>query len=154
MLVAVHVLLSRILSVNAWNIKIGLAFLPVYAAAYLYGPWVAALVGGIGDLVGALAFPIGPYFPGFTLSCALTGVIFGLLLKGGKPFKSVVLAAAADQVIVGILMNTFWISLLYGSPFLQLMEIRSIQAAIMFVLETVVIRLMGGKDTAFSTKSI
>ena len=142
MLVAVHVLLSRILSVNAWNIKIGLAFLPVYAAAYLYGPWVAALVGGIGDLVGALAFPIGPYFPGFTLSCALTGVIFGLLLKGGKPFKSVVLAAAADQVIVGLLMNTFWISLLYGSPFLQLMEIRSIQAAIMFVLETVVIRLM------------
>ena len=142
MLVAVHVLLSRILSVNAWNIKIGLAFLPVYAAAYLYGPWVAALVGGIGDLVGALAFPIGPYFPGFTLSCALTGVIFGLLLKGGKPFKSVVLAAAADQVIVGLLMNTFWISLLYGSPFLQLMEIRSIQATIMFVLETVVIRLM------------
>ena len=142
MLVAVHVLLSRILSVNAWNIKIGLAFLPVYAAAYLYGPWVAALVGGIGDLVGALAFPIGPYFPGFTLSCALTGVIFGLLLKGGKPFKSVVLAAAADQVIVGILMNTFWISVLYGSPFLQLMEIRSVQAAIMFVLETVVIRLM------------
>ena len=142
MLVAVHVLLSRILSVNAWNIKIGLAFLPVYAAAYLYGPWVAALVGGIGDLVGALAFPIGPYFPGFTLSCALTGVIFGLLLKGGKPFKSVVLAAAADQVIVGLLMYTFWISLLYGSPFLQLMEIRSVQAAIMFVLETVVIRLM------------
>ena len=142
MLVAVHVLLSRILSVNAWNIKIGLAFLPVYAAAYLYGPWVAALVGGIGDLVGALAFPIGPYFPGFTLSCALTGVIFGLLLKGGKPFKSVVLAAAADQVIVGLLMNTFWIALLYGSPFLQLMEIRSMQAAIMFVLETVVIRLM------------
>ena len=142
MLVAVHVLLSRILSVNAWNIKIGLAFLPVYAAAYLYGPWVAALVGGIGDLVGALAFPIGPYFPGFTLSCALTGVIFGLLLKGGKPFKSVVLAAAADQVIVGLLMNTFWISLLYGSPFLQLMEIRSVPAAIMFVLETVVIRLM------------
>ena len=142
MLVAVHVLLSRILSVNAWNMKIGLAFLPVYAAAYLYGPWVAALVGGIGDLVGALAFPIGPYFPGFTLSCALTGVIFGLLLKGGKPFKSVVLAAAAAQVTVGLLMNTFWISLLYGSPFLQLMEIRSIQAAIMFVLETVVIRLM------------
>lgn len=142
MLVAVHVLLSRILSVNAWNMKIGLAFLPVYAAAYLYGPWVAALVGGLGDLVGALAFPIGPYFPGFTLSCALTGVIFGLLLKGGRPFKSVILAAAADQVIVGLLMNTFWISVLYGSPFLQLMEIRAVQAAIMFVLETVVIRLM------------
>ena len=142
MLVAVHVLLSRILSVNAWNMKIGLAFLPVYAAAYLYGPWAAALVGGLGDLVGALAFPIGPYFPGFTLSCALTGVIFGLLLKGGKPFKRIVLAAAADQVIVGLLMNTFWISLLYGSPFLQLMEIRAVQATVMFILEILVIRLM------------
>ena len=142
MLVAVHVLLSRILSVNAWNMKIGLAFLPVYAAAYLYGPWVAAIVGGLGDLIGALIFPIGPYFPGFTLSCALTGVIFGLLLKGGKPLKSVIAAVAMDQVFIGLLMNTFWISLLYGSPFLQLMEIRAVQAAIMFILETVVIRLM------------
>ena len=142
MLVAVHVLLSRILSVNAWNMKIGLAFLPVYAAAYLYGPWIAAIVGWLGDLIGALIFPIGPYFPGFTLSCALTGVIFGLLLKGGKPLKSVIAAVAMDQVFIGLLMNTFWISLLYGSPFLQLMEIRAVQAAIMFILETVVIRLM------------
>ena len=94
------------------------------------------------DLIGALIFPIGPYFPGFTLSCALTGVIFGLLLKGGKPLKSVIAAVAMDQVFIGLLMNTFWISLLYGSPFLQLMEIRAVQAAIMFILETVVIRLM------------
>lgn len=84
MLVAVHVLLSRILSVNAWNMKIGLAFLPVYAAAYLYGPWIAAIVGGLGDLIGALIFPIGPYFPGFTLSCALTGVIFWAAFKRRK----------------------------------------------------------------------
>ena len=142
MLLAIAVILGFFkIPVNQF-MELRFAFLPIACTGMLFGPFVGGVVGALSDILGYLAKPTGPYFPGFTLSCALTGVIFGLLLKGGKPFKSVVLAAAADQVIVGLLMNTFWISLLYGSPFLQLMEIRSIQAAIMFVLETVVIRLM------------
>ena len=41
MLVALNVILSRFLSIAAWNIKIGFAFVPVVFAALYLGPWQA-----------------------------------------------------------------------------------------------------------------
>ena len=37
-LIAAAIVLSRFLSINAWNLKIGFTFVPVFIAAYLYGP--------------------------------------------------------------------------------------------------------------------
>lgn len=67
-LTALQIILSRFLSISVWNLKLGLSFLPVAAAAILYGPLPAAAVAAVGDLGGAVLFPIGPYFPGFTLT--------------------------------------------------------------------------------------
>ena len=55
-LVAMHIILSRFLSYSVWNMKIGFDFLPVAAAAVLYGPAGAAVVGAVGDFVGAILF--------------------------------------------------------------------------------------------------
>lgn len=79
-LVATEIVCNRFLSVNTSLFKIGVAFLPVVLAAWLYGPVAGALVGGLGDLIGALLFPIGPYFPGFTLTAALAGAGYGFCL--------------------------------------------------------------------------
>ena len=79
-LIAAAIVLSRFLSINAWNLKIGFTFVPVFIAAYLYGPIGGAVVGGIADFIGAILFPIGAYFPGFTLTCVITGAVYGLLL--------------------------------------------------------------------------
>ena len=80
MLTAIEIVLSRFCSISAWNIKISLSFLPVAAAAMLCGAAPAVAVAALGDFVGAILFPIGAYFPGFTLTAALTGALFGLLL--------------------------------------------------------------------------
>ena len=45
-LIAAAIVCSRFLSINAWNLKIGFTFIPVFLAAYLYGPVGGALVGG------------------------------------------------------------------------------------------------------------
>ena len=37
-LIAAAIVLSRFLSINVWNLKIGFTFVPVFIAAYLYGP--------------------------------------------------------------------------------------------------------------------
>ena len=74
MLVALNVILSRFLSIAAWNIKIGFAFVPVVFAALYLGPWQAALVGALGDFIGATLFPIAAYFPGFTITAAIVGL--------------------------------------------------------------------------------
>lgn len=77
-LIAANVILSRFLSIAAWNIKIGFAFVLVVLAALYMGASQAALVGVLGDLIGAVLFPIAAYFPGFTVTAFLTGMVYGL----------------------------------------------------------------------------
>ena len=94
LLIAADVVLTRLLAINTPVMKISLGFAAVALSALLYGPWWAAVTAALGDLLGALLFPTGAYFPGFTLTAALTGVIFGLCLYQ-KPKRWVYPALAA-----------------------------------------------------------
>lgn len=141
-LLALEIVLSRFLSISAWNIKIGFSFVPVVIAAMLYGPAAAAIVAGLGDLLGAILFPIGPYFPGFTLTAVLTGLTFGFLLYKRQSLRNTVIAVLIVQFILGLLLNTFWISVLYGSPFVPLLVTRLAQSALLTAVQIVTIRLL------------
>lgn len=138
-LIALHVVLSRFCSISAWNIKIGFAFVPVAAAAMLFGAAPAAIVGALGDFLGAVLFPIGPYFPGFTLTSACTGLVFGLLLRENPSPWRIGGAVAINQLVLGLAVNTLWISVLYGSPYFPLMATRVIQCAVLLPVEFVTI---------------
>lgn len=142
-LIALEIVLNRFLSINAWNIKIGFSFVPVAAAAMLFGPLAAAVVAGFGDLLGALLFPIGPYFPGFTLTAVLTGLTFGFFLAKRRGALRVLGAVAVNQLLLSLLLNTCWISVLYGSPFGALLATRAIQCAILGPVQFVVTLLLG-----------
>lgn len=142
LLIAIHVVLSRFCSVNAWNIKIGFSFVPVFVAAYLYGPLFAGLVGGLGDFLGAVLLPIGPYFPGFTLTCFLTGLLFGILLHKKQSLPRILCAVLVNQLVLGLLLNTLWISALYGSPFGALILTRVVQCLILIPIEFIVINFL------------
>ena len=137
MLVAVEIILNRFLSINAWNIKIGFSFVPIVIAAILYGPVTAGVVGALGDFIGALLFPIGAYFPGFTATAFLMGVVFGLSLHKEQNLKRTVPAVLINQFILGLFVNSFWISILYGSPYGPLLATRVVQAALLTVVQIV-----------------
>lgn len=144
MLVALNVILSRFLSIAAWNIKIGFAFVPVVFAALYLGPWQAALVGALGDFVGATLFPIAAYFPGFTITAAIVGLIYGLFLSKKQTMPRILGAVVVTEIVGSLLLNTLWISVLFGSPFLPLMATRVFQCLILGIVEIVVIRVMAG----------
>jgi len=139
MLIAVNVVLSRFLSISAWNIKIGFAFVPVVVAAIYMGPVQAALVGALGDFVGAVLFPIGAYFPGFTLTAALVGFTYGVFLHKKQNNTLIFGAVVLTELFGSLLLNTLWISILYGSPFLPLLVTRVFQVVIMIITEMLVI---------------
>ena len=142
LLIAMHIVLSRFLSINAWNIKIGFSFVPIFIAAWLYGALGAILVGGLGDFLGAIMFPIGPYFPGFTLSCALSGLVFGLLLHQRRNPSRIVLAVCINQFGISLFLTTLWISILYGTPYMVLLGMRLVQAIILTIVEISTISLL------------
>ena len=139
LLIAMEIVLNRFLSVNAWNLKIGFSFLPIVIAAMLFGPVHAAIVGGLGDFIGALLFPIGAYFPGFTLTAVLMGLVWGFLLHKKQSIPNIIISVGINQFILGLCLNTYWISVLYGSEYGPLFFTRILQAVILFVVQVVII---------------
>ena len=142
LLIALEIVLSRFLSFSAWNTKIGLAFVPVVIAAILLGPLSAGIVGAVSDFLGAVLFPIGTYFPGFTLTAFLMGLCYGLFLHRSQSFPRILGAVAVHQLILSLLLNTLWISLLYGSPYEPLLVTRLPQCAILAAVQLAVIPLI------------
>lgn len=130
-LTAAEIVLSRFLSINAWNLKIGFSFVPVMIAAILFGPLPAGIVAAMGDFLGAVLFPIGPYFPGFTFTAFLTGLVFGFFLHEKQTPMRILAAVAINQLVLSLLLNSFWISILYGSPFIPLLTTRLFQCAVL-----------------------
>lgn len=131
LLIAMQIILSRFLSINAWNLKIGFAFTAVFVAAYLYGPWFSAVVAVIADVVGASLFPSGAFFPGFTVTAMLSGIVFGIFLYKKQTPGRIIASVAIDQLVLGLLLNSYWLSVLYGSPFGPLVATRAIQCLVM-----------------------
>lgn len=142
LLVAIEVILSRFLSVNAWNMKIGFNFIPVVVAAVLYGALPAGIVAAMGDFIGAILFPIGAYFPGFTFTALLTGLVFGAFLHKSQKLERVLASVLINQLILGLWLNSFWISMLYGTEYLPLLLTRIPQCVVLCVVQTLGIRVI------------
>lgn len=95
-------------------IEIRLGFLPVCVAGTYLGPGVGAVVGALIDIGGFIVKPTGPYFPGFTISGIISGIIFGLMMYGKKPtLLRLFVTQVIYTVIVGIILNSLWLSMLY-----------------------------------------
>jgi len=145
MLIALEVVLSRLIApINTQFSKISFAFVPVVVASYLYGIKGGAVVAGLGDVIGAVLFPSGEFFPGFTVTAILNGIIFGLFLgkkTDGKlnPFLRSFIPVMITQILGSFLLNTFWISYIYHSSFSALLATRLVQTVVMIAVEAVVI---------------
>lgn len=140
-LLAAQIVLSRFCSFSVWNMKIGLAFIPVVICAILFGPWSAAIVSALGDFLGSVLFPIGPYFPGFTVTAFFSGLIWGLLHKKQTTAR-IILSVLLNQVLCSLLLNSLWISVLYTSPFVPLLATRAVQCAVMGPAQFLIILLL------------
>ena len=143
-LVAMEVILARF-SIHTWNLKIGFSFVPIVVAAIFYGPVAGGLVGAVGDVISAVLFPVGAYFPGFTLTAFLTGMVYGWFFRKKVTVLHTVLAVLVVQGLISQVMNTYWISFLYGSPFVPLFVTRVYQTAAMSVVQAAVILLLDRK---------
>ncbi|MBO5873231.1 MAG: folate family ECF transporter S component [Clostridia bacterium] len=142
-LAAVSVVLSRFLSVNVWNMSIGFAFVPVLICGLLCGPFWCGVCGALADLVGALLFPFGAYFPGFTAVAFLNGVIYGTIgiasekVKKGWLFLIVSFGLITlSELVCSLALNSLWITILYNSPYFATVLSRVPVSAVTVVLGT------------------
>lgn len=91
-------------------------YLPGAMVSILYGPWAGLLFGFVGDTVGYLVKPIGPYFIGYTLSEMVLNFIYGLFLYR-RPLKVWRVVAANVTILLTVYygLNYIWNTILYGT---------------------------------------
>ncbi len=143
-LVALQIVLARFCSFNAWNTRIGLGFIPIFIAGIFFGAVPAALVAAVADFLGAILFPTGTYFPGFTLTAACMGACFGIFLHKKQTIPRILCAIGINQLIFSLLLNTFWISVLYGSSFRGLLSTRFLQVLVIAPIQFITITVLSG----------
>ncbi|MCK9478050.1 MAG: folate family ECF transporter S component [Firmicutes bacterium] len=96
--------------------KFGFSFVPEALGSAILGPFIGGAVGGLSDIVGFLIKQDGTYFPGFTISSILKGLIYGLFLfKRPKSLRNIAAAILSAAVLVDLAINSIWINMLYGT---------------------------------------
>ena len=108
----------------------------------LYGPVIAAIGYGLADVIGALLFPTGAFFPGFTVSAVLTGLIFGwVLYKKEVTIVRALIASALVCLAVNLLINTYWLTIIIGKGFTVLLASRAVKELVAIPVMAAVIVL-------------
>ena len=140
LLAALAVVAKRFLGFNNQLISASFGFVPIAIAGMLLGPVGGALTAIISDLIGALAFPSGPFNLGFTLSAALQGLVYGLTLYAPHVSKQrVALGQLIITVGINLVFNTLLIVPIVGKGFFALLPLRALKNALFFPIEVIVV---------------
>ena len=140
-LVAMDVLLMNYLGIHTQFFKIGFSFVPIALCGMLYGAKWGTVCAGVGDLINCFLGPFGWYPP-----LTFNGFLYGFLLKGRSgSLPAIAAAVVLFQVGVSLGLNTWFLSMLYTTPYLELLVTRIPQTLIMLPVQIIVLRLIGSK---------
>ena len=108
------------------TIKISFASLTVAASCYFYGPCPNVVAAFVLDVVNYVMKPTGPYQPWFAVSAMVVALIYGLLFYKQEKvsFTRIVIARILYMVVVNLMLNSLWLSMMYGDSWFALVGAR------------------------------
>ena len=143
--IAATVVLGRILSIRTSLITIGFSFVPIMLGAIILEPKYSTFIATISDIIGALLFPTGAYFFGFTITAFFTGLTYGLILYR-KEFrvdkKFLIRLIISTLIVTGVyngVLNTIWIMIISKGASKIVVPIRILKQLIMAPIKVVTI---------------
>lgn len=146
-LLSMLIVLSRFLSIKTPITKISFAFVPTMLCAIWLGPKWTVLLNVLGDVIGATFFPTGPYFVGWTISTAVAGFIYGIILykkeKDAYNDLQFIIRLTVSTVLVAVIVNmglgNLWTSITNGKAFIAIFLSRLPKHLIMIPIHIIVI---------------
>jgi len=143
MLIALYACLSLLTIYITQQLRFNFTFIPVAIASILFGPLAGGITGALGDILGWIITHPGAYFPGLTISGFVSGIIYGIFLyKKELTIRRVIFAAITMVIVVELLLNALWLSILHGNAFFVLLGERLIKIVILVPLQAVVLYYM------------
>lgn len=157
MMAALAIVLSATTSVYipGTDMKVGFSGIPNRLVDFLYGPVVGCIFGGVMDIVKFLIKPDGAFFPGYTLTAMLGGLIYGtffyrlhikqpkddristLILANIKSLVLIFIAEVLVKVFCNMGLNTLWSTMFTGKAFLAVLPGRVLKNLIQIPVDTV-----------------
>ncbi|NLV58424.1 MAG: folate family ECF transporter S component [Clostridiales bacterium] len=139
LLVAMQIVMGNLVQIPLPTKQFNFGFLPVAMAGVFLGfPW-AITVGALGDFFGAQLFPSGAYFPGFTLTYALTGLVYGLMLYRKKAAWWRVAVTCVCVALINLFLNSYWLTYFIPKGYWVLVEGRLLTYLIDIPISIVVV---------------
>lgn len=143
LLLATTIVLNRFLSIKTPILVISFSYIPIMLSAVMLGPWYTMLIAGFADLIGALLFPFGAYFVGYTISAVISGLIYGLFLYRKKEFSNknfilrLILSTLIVLIVCNCLLNTIWIYITTKEALFAILPTRLLKQLIMLPIQVV-----------------
>ena len=156
MLLAIQVLLGFVASIPIGSsIRISFGYLALASAGALLGPAVAPINGALADVIGFVLKPTGPYFPGFTITGLVSGLIYGLMLyRRDITLKRLLVTKLLIDVFCNLLLNTLWLNMLYGKAFFALLPGRALKNLLQYPVDVILLYPVMRKVIPFARQSM
>lgn len=151
-LLALLIVLSRFASIQTQLLVISTSFIPIMMSAIWLGPKYSTLIAALGDLIGAILFPFGTYFPGFTISAAISGWIYGMILYQQPveddahivptKWKFILRLTISSLLVLGVVnifITSAWLHILYQKAYFAILTTRVLAQVIMLPIQIIVI---------------
>jgi ECF transporter S component (folate family) len=162
-LLAMNIILGGLLRIQITpQLRMGISFITTAATAMLFGPVAAVPAAAVGDILALALNPSGGYFFGFTVTAMMGALLYSVVLfdraapqhdkqttmgHGRALFdradRYLLLRAFAAKALVSlvcnVLLNSLWMSILYGDAFAVLLPARLLKNAALLIPETLVL---------------
>jgi ECF transporter S component (folate family) len=167
MLIGLHMVLTSVRIDLSPQLRVGVGFLTQALTGMLFGPVMGMCSGALSDVLGYLVKPGGSYFPGFTVTAIIGGLIYGLLLYDWRPQQPLhaaekneiprlsrflrhilkpagraFLAKGLINIFCNMLLNTLWLRILYGDAIAVLLPERIIKNLALWPFESLLLFLV------------
>ncbi len=143
--VALAVVLTRLVRpIELPFLRVSFGFLATSFCSIILGPFLGAVNAAVGDIAGYFLFPSGSaFFPGFTISAFLSGILYGVFLyKKPVTLLRVALAVLSVSIAADLVLNTIWLSILYDKAWTAFFALRAIKTAIFYPIQVAAIYLL------------
>lgn len=146
MLVAMNIVLSRVLSIQAGPyIRITFSQIPIYLCSLWFGPVIGGLSGFLGDLIGTLIQGYAPN-PFISMAAILTGVLPGVMKRfafhNQISWWKLGIVFVMNGLIGSLGLTTLGLHIYYGTAWAVLYATRPIQTAALTVSNTILVTLL------------
>ncbi len=136
--VALHTALSMFYIPLSQSLQIHFTFVSDVLSALICGPLMGILSGIASDLISFMMHPEWGFFPGYTLTCVLTFVVYSLFLYRRRlSVLRVLLARLTVNLFINVGLGSLWSAILYGKGYFVYLSASIVKNLVMLPIEVV-----------------